>query len=263
LELESLERNIEALKKGNKVILEWTSISTKKVQIGDRAFIIKLGKDPKGIVASGYIVSRPFLAPHWKDKTKLVNRVLIDFDIILNSSSDEILDLEILKKGTLAEQHWSTESSGISIRSGVQNELEELWFKFITNKHTNQHFETDYGVQGEILLEGSRIEVRQTIYERNPYARKVCLKTHGYSCKVCKFNFEESFGAIGKEFIHVHHLKKISTIGTIHIIDPVKDLVPVCPNCHAMLHKENPPMEIEKLINIINENKNNPNLYAP
>jgi 5-methylcytosine-specific restriction protein A len=50
-------------------------------------------------------------------------------------------------------------------------------------------------------------------------------------------NFEEKYGEIGRNFIHVHHIVPISTIGQEYQIDPEKDLVPVCPNCHAMLHK--------------------------
>lgn len=75
-------------------------------------------------------------------------------------------------------------------------------------------------------------------YERNNRARQRCLETHGYNCKVCDFNFEDVFGEIGKEFIHVHHVKPISEIKSEYVIDPINDLIPVCPNCHAMLHSK-------------------------
>jgi 5-methylcytosine-specific restriction protein A len=41
-------------------------------------------------------------------------------------------------------------------------------------------------------------------------------------------------------YIHVHHLKLVSQ--GPRKIDPKKDLVPVCPNCHAMLHTRIPPL---------------------
>jgi len=35
-------------------------------------------------------------------------------------------------------------------------------------------------------------------------------------------------------------------------VDPINDLRPVCPNCHAMLHRKKPPLTIEELETIIN-----------
>ena len=87
------------------------------------------------------------------------------------------------------------------------------------------------------IWEGALKSVLVNKYERNILARRACLSKHGYSCMVCGFNFEEKYGEIGRDFIHVHHIVPISTIGQEYQIDPEKDLVPVCPNCHAMLHK--------------------------
>ena len=68
---------------------------------------------------------------------------------------------------------------------------------------------------------------------------------------VCNFNFEKTYGDIGKGFIHVHHLNQISTIGEGYQINPIEDLRPVCPNCHAMLHQKNPPYPIDELKEMI------------
>lgn len=95
--------------------------------------------------------------------------------------------------------------------------------------------------------EGSVKKVVVNSYERNPKAREQCLKTHGYNCSVCDFNFENIYGEIGRGFIHVHHLKPISSIGKNYTLNPETDLRPVCPNCHSMLHKTNPPLSIEEL----------------
>lgn len=95
--------------------------------------------------------------------------------------------------------------------------------------------------------EGTVKTITVNAYERNSKARKDCLDIHGYECKVCNFNFEERYGELGKEFIHVHHIKDISEIGEEYTVDPEHDLAPVCPNCHAMLHKTKPAMSIEQL----------------
>jgi hypothetical protein len=52
----------------------------------------------------------------------------------------------------------------------------------------------------------------------------------------------------GAGFIHVHHRKPLALIGRSYAVNPVKDLVPVCPNCHAMLHTQNPPLSVEELV---------------
>ena len=92
-------------------------------------------------------------------------------------------------------------------------------------------------------------QITQTRDERNPYARGVCIKHYGYICFVCVFDFEKRFGELGKNFIHVHHLTQVATVGKTYEVDPIKDLRPVCPNCHAMLHRQNPPLTIEELKN--------------
>lgn len=70
-------------------------------------------------------------------------------------------------------------------------------------------------------------------------------------------DFEKMYGEIGRGFIHVHHIVPISTIGEEYKIDPIKDLVPVCPNCHAMLHKgkEGEVLTVDELKEIIKKNK--------
>ncbi len=104
------------------------------------------------------------------------------------------------------------------------------------------------------LYEGSTRKITVNAYERNQEARQQCLDEYGYICKVCKFDFEKIYGTIGKKFIHVHHLKPLSEIKKEYKIDPIEDLRPVCPNCHAMLHKKNPAYSIDELKSMIETN---------
>ncbi|MFQ5751630.1 MAG: HNH endonuclease [bacterium] len=96
-------------------------------------------------------------------------------------------------------------------------------------------------------IEGSIKEVTLSIYERNRTARLLCIKHYGNFCQVCHIDFGEYYGDIGKGFIHVHHLKPIAKISNSYKVDPVKDLTPVCPNCHNMIHIKEPPLTIEQL----------------
>jgi predicted HNH restriction endonuclease len=85
-------------------------------------------------------------------------------------------------------------------------------------------------------LEGSRQYVAVNAYERDPLAREKCLDHYGPTCVVCGFNFLAVFGPDAEGFIHVHHLIPLSEIATEYTVDPINDLRPVCPNCHAVIH---------------------------
>jgi 5-methylcytosine-specific restriction enzyme A len=100
-------------------------------------------------------------------------------------------------------------------------------------------------------LEGARKQVRVNSYERDPRARKACLAHHGCICAVCGLNFEQRYGVLGRGFIHVHHLRPLSLTDGEYKLDPVADLRPVCPNCHAMLHQQSPPLHVEELRQLI------------
>ncbi|MBK7600320.1 MAG: HNH endonuclease [Acidobacteria bacterium] len=77
-------------------------------------------------------------------------------------------------------------------------------------------------------------------YERDNDAREACIKHYGAVCYVCKFDFAIVYGSAFEGMIHVHHLVPIATINTEYRIDPIADLRPVCPNCHAVIHRRVP-----------------------
>ena len=100
------------------------------------------------------------------------------------------------------------------------------------------------------LREGESHQVYTTRYERNPVARNRCIELKGCKCSICGFDFEKTYGEIGKGFIHVHHIVPVSEIGESYRVDYEKDLIPVCPNCHAMLHRKGGSVEgLKEIIN--------------
>lgn len=101
--------------------------------------------------------------------------------------------------------------------------------------------------EGETYREGTVTQRYINAYERNPAARKQCIEHYGCNCLVCGFDFHEVYGEIGRSFIHVHHLLELSKIKKRYVVDPITDLRPVCPNCHAMIHQQKPAMSIEDL----------------
>jgi putative restriction endonuclease len=92
-------------------------------------------------------------------------------------------------------------------------------------------FELQSGFEGSLQI------VFTTVYERDPALRRQALAIHGYTCFGCGCNFEERYGIHGRGFIHVHHVKPLHSLGGEQSVDPKTDLVPVCPNCHCMIHR--------------------------
>jgi predicted HNH restriction endonuclease len=99
----------------------------------------------------------------------------------------------------------------------------------------------------QLLYEGAVYQVSVNAYERNPEARRKCIEYYGASCFVCSFNFGEVYGEADEGFIHVHHLQALSQVGQEYQVDPVADLRPVCPNCHAIIHRRKPAYGIEEV----------------
>jgi len=95
--------------------------------------------------------------------------------------------------------------------------------------------------------EGAVRQVTVNAYERNEKARAACIAHYGARCFICGFDFQAQYGDIGIGVIHVHHLMLLSKVGVAHDVDPIKDLRPVCPNCHTAIHLANPPLSIEQI----------------
>lgn len=107
------------------------------------------------------------------------------------------------------------------------------------------------------VKEGAKKQIIVNAYERNPVAKRECLKYYKIKndgvlkCEICGFSFAQKYGMQFKEKIHVHHIIEISSIGEEYEINPIKDLIPVCPNCHMIIHSRKPaytPDEVKKLI---------------
>jgi hypothetical protein len=128
-----LEEQCQLVRAGEKVEESWTCASHKKIKQGDRAFVTLVGSGSRGLFASGYVSSPPFLGKNRKGNSTF--RVLIAFDVLLNPAKEPILTLDILALGRLAKQVWTPQSSGISIKSEFVEELELVWQDFLKTQH--------------------------------------------------------------------------------------------------------------------------------
>lgn len=230
--------------KNGKSYSERWSCNTKQIHTGDRVFLIKLGKAPRGIIASGYVTSELYDSEHWDEEKRLkgitAKRVNVDFDRVLNPDVEAILNIEELNKGVLANQHWSSQSSGIRIKDEVVKELEFKWMNLNKNRLVNKdeapnEFEV---IDGEKIIEGAKKQIIVNAYERSSEARRKCIEHYGSKCVICGFDAGEIYGEEFKGKIHIHHIKPLSEIKDEYVVHPINDLIPVCPNCHMILHSK-------------------------
>lgn len=134
-----------------------------------------------------------------------------------------------------------------SVKSFVDTTPVNIVWQF-NNPHENHpEILSEEVCDPEGIVEGAVKQVFVNVYERSPIARKKCIEHHGCRCGVCDFNFFDYYGDVGKDFIHVHHLKPLHEVREEYEVDAIEDLRPVCPNCHAMLHKRKPAYSIEEL----------------
>lgn len=130
----------------------------------------------------------------------------------------------------------------------VQNNLiDEVWFGCEKEKKNRKKIIKVTGTSSEKekvsvisepepydKLEGKKHETSVTRYERSQGNRKDCIAHYDYVCQVCGINFEQTYGEIGKDFIEVHHLYPVSQ--GKRQVNPIEDIIPLCSNCHYMIH---------------------------
>ncbi len=211
----------------------WSTGATKKIAEGDRLFMMRQGTEPRGIIAAGRATSAVYQAEHWEDEDKSSNYVDFKFDVMIDYDKKILSRAELFR--SFPSVNWDTQASGISISDKVLLPLEKRW-SAITGRVLKPTASSD-DKRVSTYSEGKARTVTLTKYERNTEARNKCIEHWGTSCCVCAFSFERHYGSYGWNFIHVHHLVPLSSIKKTYCLDPIKDLRPVCPNCHAMIHK--------------------------
>jgi hypothetical protein len=99
--------------------------------------------------------------------------------------------------------------------------------------------------------EGARFSITVNAYERSPELREACLRHYfrngDLACQICGFSFSETYGNDGEGIIDVHHITPLGEINAKHIVDPKTDLLPVCSNCHRMIHSKRPACSVEDI----------------
>ena len=219
------------------------SVGTRKggIKPGDTALLLRQHHD-RGIVASGCFTSEVYQDEHWDGSGRLANNADIDFDLIV--AVDERLTIEVLKS-VVPEIQWDRlQGSGVRVPDSVEPKLLELWHQHSAEEMGSTIYPDD---ENPTYFEGGLRTVKVNRYERNRQAREACLRHFGAVCAICSFDFEAVYGISGGRGIHVHHLRELSEISKGYTVDPIIDLIPVCPNCHAAFHSARPALATDQV----------------
>ncbi|WP_063653418.1 HNH endonuclease [Aliivibrio fischeri] len=141
-------------------------------------------------------------------------------------------------------------STGLGRKTDVsaQNQIDKLYF----NQSDSSDFTSSSELKNDdVFIEGAVKKVIVNQYERDPKARKACIEHYGIKCNICNFDFSKIYGSYGEGFIEVHHVKPLNEIKSSYTVDPINDLIPVCSNCHSVLHRGKISLTIDEMKSII------------
>ena len=166
---------------------------------------------------------------------------------LINTSDSEALSLPyLMEHGLKKAPQGAVKCTGDKLKLGEYiSECFDVISSILVSDELSDGYE--FLEDDEMYYEGSVTTVKVNKYERNQEARRRCIEIHGYQCKICGFDFEKIYGQAGKGLIHVHHVIPISIIKEEYKIDYEKDLIPVCPNCHALIHRKKNPYTSEEV----------------
>lgn len=227
--------------------VHWVQHSNKSVSVGDIIYIYE-SKPTQAIILKTKVVARDVYEYHIDDSKYSESEVDFSakgpwFSLQLTENINNPISLDDLHK--------------LGIKGNIQS-LRRIDETIADNLDLISCFDD---LTSSNFTEGKKLSFYSTRYERNAHNRQIALDYYGYNCQVCGFNFESTYGELGKEYIEVHHIVPLSTLDEEMNIDPTRDLVTVCSNCHRMIHRNKTnTLTINELKKLIIQ-KNTFNIY--
>ena len=201
-----------------KTVITKINMSLKEI-VDDKEFWSNLSEYEKGIKAKKFYRLR---------LVKVLDEEGLDYDSLRANGLTTNLPGTYKVNDTLLTYIDSVLEKDDAQLSTIENEIIDA------DKEAPVFPETDMPYEA---FEGAKKQVLVNKYERSAEARKKCIEYHGCRCTVCCMDFGETYGEVGQGFIHVHHIVPLNEINQEYKVNYKTDLIPVCPNCHAMLHR--------------------------
>lgn len=224
---------VEDVARSGKFLERWRIDCHPDIPIGTEAWLLlQDSKDAgTGLIGHGVVMSDAFEARQLDDPAATAWYVTVAFDALLPLG--EQIRPEVLT-AALPEILWRDAMSHavLAVPPGAERDFRQLWRDY--GPGVNEPLQLVPGTYPPDAV--NTVEVNR--YEQDPDARRMCLAFHGTACAACGFSFEAAYGDLGTGFIDVHHIVPPAMLERGYQLDPVADLVPLCPNCHAMIHRD-------------------------
>jgi 5-methylcytosine-specific restriction enzyme A len=211
----------------------WTVSDTRRIPVGADAWLLLQGSI-RGLIGHATVTSTPYREADHARPGRANTYVNVDFDALL-SIGDQIPFEVLIERAPNAG--WTTpHGSGHRVPEIDEPTVRAVWAEHTPSDENDPILPTPGTFPEEAL---TRVVMNR--YERDPHARRLCLAHYGTSCAACGFSFEAAYGQGGEGFIHIHQLVPLSQLGPGYELDPIRDLIPLCPNCHYMAHRRQVP----------------------
>lgn len=249
LELPAMARAVAA---GIPCEQRWSVGGSKNIDVGSRAFILRVGNDRPGFVASGWVSESPRSHPHWDAARaaagELTNYVQVSLDAVHDPDVQTPLDWRTSDGAHRYEALKHLRGSGKSISVEAAKELEGLWAQRVSSgSYIGRLAEEPEGREGEITYRLVTHRSRERSLRRAKIS--AAMRQGSLRCEVpgCGFDFALAYGDVGHGFAHVHHLKPLATLDGEQSVT-LGELAIVCANCHAMVHRGGACRDLTTLI---------------
>ncbi len=231
----------------------WSCGVRQELPPGSEIYLLRPGSLPdekKGIIGRGIAGSSPYRDAHWSEDRPHDTALYIDVDF------DSLAEDPVLPLPRLIELSpnfsWTPQSSGIEIPQDLAAQIRKEWTTVVS---ALSYFPEEVGASGT-FIEGASRTVQVNAYERSHAARVACIEHYGPRCLACNIDMSDVYGPIAAGYIHIHHVVPLSQIREGYIVDYIHDLIPLCPNCHAIAHLRTPPLSLKGLKAKIKEARN-------
>jgi 5-methylcytosine-specific restriction enzyme A len=125
-----LPNEIRRLKRRGHVDIGWASGRTRAIEPGTRAFMVRLGVPPKGIIGSGFTLTTPTPGRHWIDSKVRAGVPALHLKLRLETlSTTPIVTFDDLARQPFSRFRWGVRASGTRVPSTLAEALEDLWEK--------------------------------------------------------------------------------------------------------------------------------------
>lgn len=234
-----------------------------EIKKGDIALLwISGNKTKRGIYAILDIISDPYSNPKnqklWVDyqyRSKF-KKPFLDTEIQKIPSLSNLSIINDYRKTNypVTKSEWDIIQKEIKKR-GLEDNAKNVSANSANQCNINEKPVINVELEINSLFEGSEKIVVQSIKRRVQKLREMAIQHHGTTCVVCGFSFAKKYGELGKDFIEIHHLNPIFEYTEEINVNPKTDLVPLCSNCHRIIHKKSKMLSVEQLKKIVKSHK--------